>query len=195
MKTYLASLRYQLASLHRFSGRDSVNRFWAWAGTVLCALFLGFGIAASRIMASWLEHVERFARDHPELVTRSVGPGHYSVQIKGDHPELMPDLGSFIGLTVAFMIVAIVLLGASLARRLHDTGRSGLLALLPVPFLASALWFTPRLIGSWNAAPDLRLSMLLFANNIVYLASVALLVFFTTKSGTPGSNHFGSPPA
>lgn len=195
MKTYLANLRRHLTSLHRFSGRETVDQFWAWAGTVLAALFVGFSVAGPYVMGDWLAKVDQFARENPQLATRSVGPGHYSVQIKGYHPELMPDLEAFLILTTILSAIVILLLAAALTRRLHDSGRSGLWGLLPLPFLLGGFWLMPQMFGSRGAAPDMQLFFLLFVNNVVYLAAIALLVFFTTKSGTPGPNRYGPPPA
>lgn len=193
MKTYLANLRRHLTSLHRFSGRETVDQFWAWTGTVLFAQMVSFSFAGRYVLSDWFAGVERIARENPELVTRSVGPGHYSVQVKGHHPELMPDFAPFITLSTAFGVVAIMLIGAALTRRLHDSGRTGLWALLPIPFLVGGFWLMPQLFGSRE--PDMQLFFLLFVNNVAYLATIALLVFFTTKSGTPGTNRYGPPPA
>jgi len=195
MKTYLANLRRHLTSLHRFSGRETVDQFWAWAGTVLFALMVSFSVAGRFALSDWFAGVERIARENPELVTRSVGPGHYSVRVEGHHPELVPALLPFITLAAAFGVIVILLLGAALTRRLHDSGRTGFWALLPIPFLLGGLWLMPQLFGSRGAAPDMQLLFLLFVNNVVYLATIALLVFFTTKSGTPGPNRYGPQPA
>ncbi|MCW4460421.1 DUF805 domain-containing protein [Sphingomonas sp. BT-65] len=194
MKSYLAILRHHLTSLHRFSGRDTADRFWAWAITVLVLLLVGFGMAAQPLMAGWFARIDRFAREHPELATRTVGPGGYSVQIQGHHPELMPDFGPFIGLTAAVAVIAFVLLAASLTRRLHDTGRSGAWGLLPFPFLITGFWYMSAMFQDRAAPPDIRTFALLFANNIVYLGTIALLIFFTIQRGTPGANRYGPPP-
>lgn len=195
MKTYLAILRHHLTSLHRFSGRDAAETFWAWAITVLGLLFVAFGAAAQPIMSGWFASLDRFAREHPELATRTVGPGGYSVRIEGHHPELMPDLGPFIGLTVAFTAIAVVLLGASLTRRLHDTGRKGIWGLLPIPFLMSGLWYTNAMFRNFGPRTDFSAVALLFANNIVYLGTIVVIIFFTIQRSTPGPNRFGPPPA
>lgn len=194
MKTYLAILRHHLTSLHRFSGRDAVDRFWAWAGTVVFLMFIGFGLAVVPLMTSAFVRMDRFARENPELATRSVGPGHYSVSIEGHHPELMPDFDPFIGLAVAFTIIAVVLLGASLVRRLHDSGRSGVWALLPLPFLFGGMWGMKQLFGNMAAEPDMQVFALLFLNNVVYLGTIALLMLFTMLRGSPGDNRYGPPP-
>lgn len=195
MKTYLAILRYHLTGLHRFSGRDSVDRFWVWAGTVVFLMFIGFSLAVVPFMAGSFARMDRFARENPELATRTAGPGHYSVSIEGHHPELMPDFGPFIGLTIALTIVAMLLLGASLVRRLHDSGRSGRWALLPLPFLLGGMWGMKLLFGNMAAEPDLRVFALLFLNNVIYLGTIALLMLFTMLRGTPGDNRYGPPPA
>ncbi len=195
MKTYLAILRRQLTSLHRFAGRDGADQFWTWAITVLGLLFLAFGLAVQSIMATWFERIERFAREHPDLATRSVGPGSYSVRIEGNHPDLMPDLGPFISLTAGFMLVTVLLLAAPLTRRLHDTGRRGFWGLVPLPFLIGGLWYFGTLFRDSGTEPGMRIFAMLFANNAIYLATVAMLIVFTVQRGTPGPNRYGPPPA
>ena len=51
----------------------------------------------------------------------------------------------------------------------------------------------PRLFHM--ADPDLGLFALLFANNLIYIASLVLLVVLLTGRGTAGDNRFGPPPA
>lgn len=191
MKPYLANLRRHVTRLHRFSGREGVGDFWIWTASVLVTTTCLFMLAAIPIIAASIARIEAFARAHPEQATRTIGPGHYSVQIDGFHPELMPDFGAFIALTAGFAALVILLIAAALVRRLHDRGTRGWIALLPLPFLATGLWIMPRLMRA--ADPDLGLFAILFANNLVYLASIGLLVFLTTRPGSPGDNRYGPP--
>jgi uncharacterized membrane protein YhaH (DUF805 family) len=109
---------------------------------------------------------------------------------------LLPDLA---GLVAQFAIVtafAVLLLAAAVARRLHDRGRSGLVGLLPLPFLGIGFAIMPQLFHVAVArTPDLhalgRLFPLLFVNNLVYLASLAYLVVQLVSPGTSGPNRFG----
>ena len=182
--------------LARFSGREGRKSFWIWA-----ALNLGLSmVMAAAVMVPMVidmfTRIERFADEHPELVTRTYGPGSYSVQVKGHHPELMPDFSAVMtgfGLSVS---LTVALLAAAVVRRLHDTGRTGAWGLLPLPFLAAGLVLMPGLFKSFEGAgePDLGMFFLLFVNNLVYLASLGVLIALLAGKGTAGDNRFGPPP-
>ena len=189
----LLSLRYNLARLAVFSGRESVGRFWPYAGIVILLLFVGMGAVMLPVIADSLTRMQQFAAAHPDQATVTTGPGTYSVQIQGSHPELLPDMGGFAARVGIVTVVAVLLLAAAVARRLHDRGRSGLWGLLPLPFLAFGLLGMNRLFASFGpgAIPDFRLFGALFLNNLVYLGSLLLLVIQLASSGMQEPNRYG----
>ncbi len=190
-------LNVHLTGLATFSGRESRQRFWIWAALV-------FGLSVITMMAvmipSFLDifsQVDRIAAEHPEQVTRTYGPGGYSVQIEGHHPELLPDFVGMIYRIGLSALVSVLLLGAAVVRRLHDCGRTGLWGLLPLPFLTAGFVLMPHLFGQLNSAgePDMGLFFGLFFNNLIYLGALGVLIVLLAQAGTPGENHFGPPPA
>ena len=104
----------------------------------------------------------------------------------------MPDFVLLIGGVGAVSLVVVALLAAAVTRRLHDSGKRGWWGLVPLPFLASGLLLMPQLIA--NGEPDLGLFALLFANNLVYIASLIVLVVMLAARGNPHDNRFGPPP-
>ena len=187
-----------LTSLHRFSGRESVKAFWTYAAIVIAASFWGMAMAIMPIMLGSLRKMSDFARAHPDQATVTSGPGRYSVQILGNHPELMPDFASMVAGTAIVTLVTVVLLAAAVTRRLHDHGRSGAWGLLPLPFLATGLIMMPGIASSFPRAgePDLTLFFALFANNVVYLLTLGVVIYLTIKPGDKLANHYGdAPPA
>ena len=183
--------------LLRFSGREALKPFWLWVAFNMAFQMIATMALMLPMMFDMFGKIERFADAHPDQVTRTYGPGSYSVTVHGYHPELMPDFSGLIfwfGLGVA---VSVLLLASAVARRLHDSDHSGFWGLLPLPFLAGGLLLMPSLFGSFDneAGPDMRLFFGMMLNNLVYLAMLALLIFRCAQPGTKGENRFGPPPA
>ncbi|MBO9558693.1 MAG: DUF805 domain-containing protein [Caulobacter sp.] len=197
MNAFIDSIRNGFTGLLRFSGRDSVGRFWPYVAVVIALLFVSAAATMGPIMGQSFSRMERFAAEHPDQATVTRGPGSYSIQIQGNHPELMPDVTPFFTVMQAGCAAVVLLLAAAVARRLHDSGRRGWWGLLPLPFLAVGMTVFPRFFQSTlsgEMGPEaLKMFGLLFANNLLYLASLALLVFLLTRPGQPGENRFGPP--
>ncbi len=193
MQSFLAALRHNLGALGQFSGRTSRDQFWPYAGVVLGLLVLSTAILMVNEIAPLLGKMIRFVEAHPDQGRIVRTATSISVQVYGYHPELMPDFERIIGGMALVFAPALAALAAAVARRLHDVGWSGLLGLAPLPFLAFGLWAFKRVAASFEGGPDLGLMMALFANNLVYLASLAGLVVLLTRSGAPEPNRYGPP--
>jgi len=185
----LRSLRYNLARLARFSGRESTGLFWPYAGTVLILLIVGMAGIMLPLFADTFGRMQQFAAEHPDQATVTSGPGTYSISIQGNHPELFPDLSGFFSLMEIGIAIAVILLAAAVSRRLHDRGRSALWGILPLPFLSFSLVAMAKILAS--NPPDLRLFAAVFVNNIIYLASLLFLVIHLASGGTRGPNRYG----
>lgn len=192
----LDSIRRGFGGLARFSGRDPRRRFWPYAVLVVGLVFAALGAVMSWIMAGVFERMQKFAVEHPDQARVTSGPGSYSIQIQGDHPELIPDLTPFLAVLGIGMAASVALLAAAIVRRLHDRGRAGYWGLAPLPFIFIAFGLLPRLFDSISAeGQPMGLFLALFCNNMLYLASVALLVVLLAKESDPGPNRFGAPEA
>jgi len=185
----LLSLRYNLARLTQFSGRQSAGRFWPYVGTIVVLAFLGLAAAILPMFADTMTRMQNFAAKHPDQATVTSGPGSYSISIEGNHPELFPDMTGMLHVMVIGMGIAVLLLAAAVTRRLHDRGKSGLWGLLPVPFLFLGLFAMSRVFAS--NPPDFSLFALLFFNNLVYLGALLFLIVQLAGGGTPGANAYG----
>ena len=182
--------------LGRFSGRDSRAVFWPYAGLVLAVGFVTICIVMMFQMQALVVEMQAFAAQHPGRVTTEVGLNSYSMSVSSGDPAFVPDMsGMALGMG-AVSGVLVVLLAAAVARRLHDTGRSGLWA-LPTPiFLMIALIMMPRLMMSFSGPePDMRLFGLLFANNAAYIFSLGMLIILLILPSRVGANRFGPPTA
>lgn len=186
------------SSLTRFSGRDRRRQFWPYAGVVIAlsyGLMMVFGVAA---MAPMINAMTDYAAANPEHATVTAGPGHYEVSIDAAAPGApSPDFLPFLTVVGAVALIAVVLLSAAVSRRLHDTGRTALWGLAPLPFLAFGLVMMPMMMGNFmgEAEPNFALFGLLFLNNIVYMAALVGLIALLCLATKPGPNRYGEAPA
>ncbi|WP_165189096.1 DUF805 domain-containing protein [Caulobacter soli] len=198
MNELVASIRSGFTGLLRFSGRDTASRFWPYAGLVIALFFLATAaIVAPTVMSSFAK-MQAFAIAHPDQATITQGAGSYSIEIHGDHPELMPDMTPFFAVMRAGCAVAVALLAAAVTRRLHDRGRRGWWGLPPLVFLTTGMILFPPIFQTMMRQSDvspgtLAMFGLIFANNILYLASLGLLIFLLAGASQAGENRFGPP--
>ncbi|APZ98308.1 hypothetical protein BWQ93_07285 [Sphingopyxis sp. QXT-31] len=197
----LAALREGYSGIFRFGGRMAVAPFWMFAGVNGLLVAVAMMFAMQPAFDQMAEGAARVAREHPEDVTVTSGPGHYSVEIRGHHPDVLPDMDILIGGMVFVLSIAFLLIAAAAVRRLHDSDRRGWWILLPLPFLAIGLATMRPLFDDFGrgtetgAPPDFSLFLLLFFNNIVYLACVLAVIILLALPGTAGANRFGAPPS
>jgi uncharacterized membrane protein YhaH (DUF805 family) len=190
----IESIRHNLRSLLRFSGRDARRRFWPYAGTVFLLSWISIWLVMAPRILGTFARIQQFAREHPDQVTTVSGPGSYSVSIEGAHPELMPDVAGMMYGVTAVSAITVLLLAAAVTRRLHDRGRSGAWGLVPAVLLAIGSFGMSRQFTGFGSGipPDPRWFFLLFCNNMAYLASLVFLIVELARAGTAGSNRFGA---
>ena len=193
MASYAANIVDHLKRLIDFRGRESRADFWPFALSIIGLSFVAIAAAMFGPMTDAMRRMQEFARTHPDQATVTSGPGHYSIQIEGHHPELMPDFGSMIGGMSVITVVVVALLAAAVTRRLHDRGWAGFWALVPVALLTSGLLLMPKVMA--GDPPEMRLFFLLFFNNLLYIASLAGLIALLVGGSVQGPNKFGEQPA
>ncbi|MEJ2815283.1 DUF805 domain-containing protein [Caulobacter sp. CCG-8] len=197
MHDFIDSVRNGLTGLLRFSGRDPARRFWPYVAVVMALLFVGAAATMGPIMGQSFARMQQFAVEHPDQATVTRGPNTYSVQIHGNHPELMPDMAPFFTVMQAGCALVVALLAAAVTRRLHDRGRRGWWGLPPVVFLTIGMTLFPRFFQSTltgeMTVESMKMFGLIFANNVLYLASLGLLIFLLAGASQAGGNRFGPP--
>lgn len=160
------ALAYNLRRLTAFSGRESLDLFAPYAGAMFAfTQFAAILVLAAILLASML-HL---------YLSISVG-------------------GSFI-LVVALSAVAFCgLLAASVVRRLHDRGLSGLWGAAPLPFLTASFVIFPIIFSQFSSHKSFsNLFFVGFINNAVYLAVVCVLALQLFRRGDRIANRFGEP--
>lgn len=185
-----------LRNVLRFSGRDTLSQFWPYTGAVIGASMVAGGILFVPMMATTMAKMQKFAAEHPDQADVVTGPGSYSISINGNHPELLPDFSGLMSGVLVITVIVVVLLAAAVTRRLHDRGRRGYWALFPLFFLMSGMAGMRIVFSQFGATgePDMSLFGLMFLNNILYLASLALLLVQLVQDGTKGPNRYGDDP-
>jgi uncharacterized membrane protein YhaH (DUF805 family) len=93
-------------------------------------------------------------------------------------------------------LVFVLLLAAAVVRRLHDCDRTGLWALLPVPFMALGQLKAPQMTAMFTGGlPDERMMSLMMLNSLFYWIALIALIILLVLEGTNGPNRFGPDPA
>lgn len=188
-------IRHNLKHIASFGGRQPARIFWPYVGLVFALNFVAMFAVMLPGMLKTFSRIQRYAAEHPEQARVTAGPGHYSIEIKGAHPELIPDIRFFSAAASVVSLLTVLLLAAAVARRLHDRDLSGLWGLLPLPFLAFGIVAMPRAFEA-QLGGELQPGsfFLLFFNNMIYLAFLALLGVLLARRGTPGPNRYGPSP-
>ena len=188
----MKSIRHNLANSAHFSGRESRAAFWPYVAFVVGIMTVGMMAIMVPMMAEIFVKMQQFAAAHPDQATVESGPGTYSITIQGNHPELMPNMTAIVGWFSVICMVVVCLLAAAVVRRLHDRGRSGAWGLIPLPFLATGFALMPKLFS--QSVPDMTMFVGLFFNNLIYLASLGLLIFLLAGEGEKAENRYGPSP-
>nr|WP_316629722.1 DUF805 domain-containing protein [uncultured Brevundimonas sp.] len=177
-----------------FKGRDRRSQFWPYALTVVGLSFVGLWLGMIPTMNAVFEQASTLAATNPEAATVVSSPGRYSVEIHD--ASFMPDMGPFFAVVRIGAAVTVILLAAAVTRRLHDVGRPGYWALPPAVFLMISLTAFPVVMTRFMAqeAPDIGLFMLLFLNNLLYMASLIGLIILLVLDSKKTPNRYGAPP-
>lgn len=159
-----------------FKGRDRRSQFWPYAGVVGAVWFVLQGVGGNLVM--------------------------FTVMASGDEANFPI---AFLG-TMAFgVLVLTCLLAAAVSWRLHDRGRSGLWALIPLGLLVTTMTGFGLLFHSlWEEAPTYDPSadmsfefgfLGIMMSNLLYMASLVTLIVFLCLKGKAGPNRYGPEPA
>jgi len=111
--------------------------------------------------------------------------------------EWAPDLGAVFWPIRGVVAGAVVLLAAAVTRRLHDTGRAGWWAALPLVLLAAATATFPSVMEQMMTQAEnapMGLFYLTFGLGMLYNLSLLVLIVFLCLKGTVGPNRYGPQP-
>ncbi|MEO7814426.1 MAG: DUF805 domain-containing protein [Sphingomicrobium sp.] len=110
-------------------------------------------------------------------------------------PGMPPDVSNFMIYFAAMTGLGILLYAAAVVRRLRDTGRSPMWALLPLPFaIGSALGMMQAFTSPFDfLPPDMTMLQLSIACNALETLSVVVLIFLLTLRSASPSRATGKP--
>ncbi len=190
----LRAIKHNLSNLTNFNGRDNKPTFWFY---VLLIVLFNFGasmLLTIPMMGSMMESVIVSAQQHqdPELM---------QAQMFKSMSQWMPTM-MWLGVIVG--VISMLLLIASIVRRLHDSNLSGWLAAIPVGLYAISVVQTPAQIKRamemmTNVQPGkpLKSGDMLEGQALQTLlvwVPYLLVIIFGLLSSTIGPNRFGEEP-
>lgn len=186
------AIKYNLANLANFAGRDSRPTFW-WYVLFLVVLQFAIGIVASIPLV--------FGAIGSAVDSAQSGAGEEAMQA-----QIMQEMAANIGTTVwvgaiTELAIALLLL-AALVRRLHDSGKSGWLAALP--FVAKLVTLGVAVTRIDEArdiilasadpaqAQQMQAEMVADPVNLLSWAAILLVVIFGVLKPDDGPNSYGA---
>lgn len=190
----ITETKHCLTNLGNFQGRDARQTFWFY---VLFLVLVNFAIgivSAIPTMASAIGSSFEAAQsgmDEDRLQARIMA-------------EMADSLDTMMWIGVATTTVMTVLFAAAFVRRLHDSGKPGWLALVPVVIQAVAIFTSIDQAGAlkeiYTSGASLeQMEQMQFdltsnpLNYLSYLGYLFVIVFGVMKS-TPGPNRYGEQP-
>lgn len=187
-----ASLKHCAANPARFSGRDAPGEFWPWAIFVfLLGTAASFAVMVQPMMRAMLRMFQTL-----EAARRAGGREPRPEEIsEAFTSQYAADLGALWLPMGAINLVSVSLLAAAVVRRLHDRGRTGLWALMPLPFMAVSIANMPAGLALATGRRDLTpLELAASSAGSLYLLALIALVVLLVGDGTRGPNRFGPDP-
>ena len=186
----LQSIRYNLARIASFSGRESRALFWPYAIFLFVLSMIAGVLAWVPALFDMLGRMERYLAEHPEGLPTQPGPYPGARSLP---PELMPDVSATMLPMAIVNGVLVVLLAAAIVRRLHDRDKSGWWAALPLPFMifgqVEGSKAATMMMG--GAQPDPAVMLPAALNSLFYWAAFIALVVLLAQEGDVGPNRYG----
>ncbi len=161
--------------LASFKGREDRASFWPYAALVFGIVMIAGALMTLPMMAHLMQATPEFAAPNPGERAGPLLPVGY--------------VAAYLGVTFG---LAILLYAAAIVRRLHDRGRSGAWALMPLPFLGYTSVGAIGLIGSTSRGeqPDTILLLTIAAGNILYWAALLALVVLLAGASVPEPSRY-----
>jgi uncharacterized membrane protein YhaH (DUF805 family) len=190
----LGSIKYNLTHLFDFRGRDGRQTFWYY---VLFLVIVEIVAGIAFMIPPMIDMFHNiFAAARAGVTDQQAMNDLMANQMAGIFRTMAP-------LTIGLNLVLIALFVAAFVRRLHDSGKPGWWALLPVATQLAAVWIS---YTTMNRMQDLVVSAMQNPQGgmqyhnpagplslIGWIGYIAVLVFGIMKS-TDGPNRYGEAP-
>jgi uncharacterized membrane protein YhaH (DUF805 family) len=189
------AIKYNLANLTNFAGRDARQTFWYYVLLLVVAKFVLGMLFAIPLMVEAFAGAMAAARSGAD--PEQIGPAMMS--------RMGGAMGQQIWLGAAVELVMIGLLAAACVRRLHDSGKPGAIAVIPIAakLIGIAISFTliddvARLMAL-AADPASREQFVAEQRHLTALGLVnwigpIIVIGFGVLKSDPGPNRYGERP-
>lgn len=180
--------------LASFRGREDRASFWPYAALVAGTVMIAGSLMAIPLMAQSMQAMQEFNAQvsDPFLVNDSYGLDEFSTPPRAEIHEPMPSKGFLWAYLAGTFGLAVLLYAAAVVRRLHDRGRSGAWASMPLPFLLYFSVQAPRAFASIERGgqPDMAVLLSLFLSSLLFWIALGALVVLLAGASDPGSNRY-----
>jgi len=170
-------IRYNLRGLLNFSGRDPRRVFWIYFGSIFALTIVLYSLAT----------IPLFIR----LIFAAKAAATIPIDTANTPDPIFHFAEMLLWVTGAVAALMIFLVAAAVTRRLHDIGRAGKWALIPVILLFIGLsgMYRSQII---EQDPGAYLALILLAN-MTYNLTLIILVIFLCLPSSLQENRFGKP--
>jgi uncharacterized membrane protein YhaH (DUF805 family) len=190
----LGAIKYNLANLANFSGRDARQTFWYYVLAIVVVQFAAGMAITIPMMVDGFSTAFQAAQGGMDAAALEQ---QMNAQIMGKMQDMM-------WISMGISVVCALLLVSALVRRLHDSNNSGWWAALPFGLYAYVLSRTPAQMdramemmdsASSGTPPDPMAMLQGQATDtlIAWLPYLVVIIIGVLKS-TPGPNRFGDSP-
>lgn len=198
----LDAIKHGLGHVVTFQGRDARQAFWYYVlfiylVTTAISMVFVLPVMMQSMVAGVQQGIAEGQGQDPEAAKLAV-----QTAMMGSMSEMMPKM---IWMSVAVGAVMLLSLAAAFVRRLHDSGLSGLWAIIPAACQAVSLATMPSQLARMQEAmqsadldnPMLGISMMrgsMGAGQLLAWVAIGVVVALGVRKSTPGPNRFGEAP-
>jgi uncharacterized membrane protein YhaH (DUF805 family) len=194
------AIKHGLGNLANFNGRDARQTFWFW---VLAVVLLRFAVNMALTLPITMRMMSRFVA--VGIQDGSGDPVAMQAKMHSMMVEMMAtELPRMVWIGIAVGAISMLLLAASLVRRLHDSDLSGWLVLVPGLMGAAGLAMAPaqietalKLIKEMKPGVPPNMSAMMQASlgqSLLTWVPIALVIWFGVRKSTVGPNRYGDAP-
>ena len=198
----LDAIKHGLGNLLNGNGRDARQAFWYYV------LFIYLVTTAISMVFVMPMMIQGMMKGIQQGIAQGQGQDPAATQaavqavMMGSMSDLLPKM---IWLTVAIGIIMLLSLASAFVRRLHDSGLSGLWALVPAACQAVSLATMPSQLARMQQAmqtadltnPALGMLMMrgsMGAGQLLAWVAIGVVIALGVRKSTPGPNRFGEAP-
>ncbi len=188
----LAAIKHNLANLFSFTGRDARQTFWYYV------LFVYIVTTVVSMLAMIPAMVEMFTNIID--VARAGGSEQMAQQTVANSMSGL--FGSVGWVSMVVGVLLIILLAASLVRRLHDSDMPGWWALAPAALQAIAIAMMPaqmaRIVEAMADPAAMSDPTAMYraqgAAGLIGWVAIGLVIWFGVRKSTASPNRYGDAP-